>query len=130
MAIDQPIMRSNFSPLVAGGFLAVLLLQWCFSGDATQFQEVGIGDGTSSYYGNVGGAPIHGGTFETIVQVYEGWVSRGKKPVILWLGNSQLHGVNQFQDGDQNSPLLIHEAMGPKGYELLCFSIPNANLGE
>ena len=52
--------RCSFLPLLIGGFVAAVLLYWWFAGKNTQFEDVGLGLGTSSYFGKIAGAPIHG----------------------------------------------------------------------
>ena len=50
-------------------------------------------------------------------------------PVILWLGNSQLHGINQASKGLTSAPEILHEKL-LKDYFLLTISIPNINIQE
>ncbi len=61
--------------------------------------------------------------------------TRGKNDLsayrILWLGNSQLHYINQYKPGDHLSPYWLR--MGwkpPPTLELLGCSLPNANIQE
>lgn len=54
----------------------------------------------------------------------------GSPPAVLWLGNSQLHGVNRYQPGQSTAPMLLHAALAPKGLYLVAYSLPNANAQE
>ncbi len=50
---------------------------------------------------------------------------------ILWLGNSQLHYINQYQQGDHLAPYWLKMGWeSPAMIEPLGFSLPNANLQE
>lgn len=50
---------------------------------------------------------------------------------ILWLGNSQLHYINQYKDGDHLSPYWLRVGWDyPDCFEPLGFSLPNADLQE
>ena len=50
---------------------------------------------------------------------------------VLWLGNSQLHYINQYKEGDHLSPYWLRVQWGfPDCFEPLGFSLPNANLQE
>jgi hypothetical protein len=50
---------------------------------------------------------------------------------LLWLGNSQLHYINQFQDGDHLSPYWLRNYLQKEhSIEPLGFSLANANLQE
>lgn len=54
----------------------------------------------------------------------------GRPPAVLWLGNSQLHGMNRYQPGESTAPMLLHAALVPKGLYLAAYSPPNANTVE
>ena len=45
----------------------------------------------------------------------------------VWLGNSQLHDINDFKDGQQTGPYYASEALG---WPVLGLSLPNASLQE
>lgn len=50
---------------------------------------------------------------------------------MLWLGNSQLHHINQFEPGDRLAPYWLRRAFRcPDTTVPLGFSLPNANLQE
>jgi len=50
---------------------------------------------------------------------------------ILWLGNSQLHYINQYREGDHLAPYWLRRVSGlPACIEPFGFSLPNANLQE
>lgn len=52
-------------------------------------------------------------------------------PVVIWLGNSQLHSINQFKPGDHLAPYwLIEGANCFNCFMPLGISLPNANLQE
>jgi hypothetical protein len=62
---------------------------------------------------------------------------RGKRPcnpsysTILWLGNSQLHYINQYQEGNHLSPYWLRSMWNdPACIETLGCSLPNVNLQE
>lgn len=48
----------------------------------------------------------------------------------LWLGNSQLHSINQIKPGDQPAPSILHKKALDKNKYVLTFSQANANLQE
>jgi hypothetical protein len=54
----------------------------------------------------------------------------GHKRVTLWLGNSQLHTVNQPRPRDKLASLYLHEQLLKHGRHVVTFSQPNANLQE
>ena len=48
----------------------------------------------------------------------------------VWLGNSQIHAINQRQPSDRNAPEILHRSMQKSLGYLVTFSEPNANLQE
>ena len=48
----------------------------------------------------------------------------------LWFGNSQLHAVNRWREGEQNAPPILFRHLAARNVDLLAFSQPNANLQE
>jgi hypothetical protein len=61
----------------------------------------------------------------------EGYLSEfSDAPLILWLGNSQLHAVNQFNEGEQTAIARLHRESIMRGDYTIGMSYPNANLLE
>jgi hypothetical protein len=53
------------------------------------------------------------------------------QPIVVWLGNSQLHTINQFKPGDHLAPYwLIEVASCTDCFLPLGISLPNANMQE
>jgi len=53
------------------------------------------------------------------------------RPIVVWLGNSQLHAINQFKRGDHLAPYwLIEGEHCPDCFLPLGISLPNANMQE
>src|SRR5205814_1627024 len=48
----------------------------------------------------------------------------------IWLGNSQLHAINQSKDGDRSAPELLHAKLRASKNYPVTFSQPSANLQE
>ncbi|MDC0444481.1 hypothetical protein OAM78_04025 [Alphaproteobacteria bacterium] len=53
-----------------------------------------------------------------------------KRPVYLWLGNSQLHTINNYSIGQRPSSYLLHKKLLEADRWLITLSQPNANLIE
>ena len=51
-------------------------------------------------------------------------------PIILWLGNSQLHVINQYTNGEETASKKLHKFLKKKEHYLFTFSQPNSNLQE
>lgn len=53
-----------------------------------------------------------------------------KNDVILWLGNSQLHAINQYKVGDKTGSSILHDSLKIHKKYLLTLSQPNINMQE
>ncbi len=109
------------------GFFVVFSL----TKEKKDFADFALGKETSSYYAKDQEVPIHiGKMVDTEIEaLISGWESRGKKEVILVLGNSQTHGVNQYKDGEKSyNHLLFDRYQGQ--YDVITQSLPNASLQE
>jgi hypothetical protein len=102
-----------------------------FGGVKTNFEEAAtFGAQTTSIFAKEGGHPIHCMDSRDANGCIEGARSRSARNSVLWLGNSQLHAINQMRLGEMNAPPILFESLYPRGLDLLTFSQPNANLQE
>jgi hypothetical protein len=94
-------------------------------------QDLGLGEGTKKVFGKVNDYAIHCSDltdFDLCLKAYE---TNGKNhPVILWLGNSQLHGINNYTSGEQPASSDLYNLFQNKEQYFLTLSQPNANLQE
>ena len=112
----------TFVPLLLGLILAAILLVWGSAGEKTDFGVLAFGDETALVYGQVNREPIHCCDMHELQPCLDGWRSRGGKPVVLWLGNSQLHGLNQAKVGQQVAPELLYPVVDAAGLDVLSVS--------
>jgi len=113
--------------------LAFLVISVYFK-ENTKFEDLALGEHTSSYQGRADTNLIH------VIRINEqeesslvnGWKDRGQKKLIFCFGNSQSSSINQMKEGDVVYPELLHRRFEQEGnlLEVLCHSIPNANLQE
>lgn len=101
------------------------------AGQDIDLDNFALGNSTHSIFASIKGRKVHCRDLtdyeECISPVRD--IARSKK-VILWLGNSQVHAVNQAKPGDQNAPPLLFNMLREQGYYLITLSQPNANLQE
>jgi len=101
------------------------------SGEKINFEDATVnGASTTSIFPEFNGHKIHCQDSRDITNCLNG--NKGLK--ILWLGNSQLHAVNQWELGDKNAIQFFQELLITKGLttnkEVLGMSQPNANMQE
>lgn len=116
--------------IAAGTLIAAAWLVLFSRGPDTNFEDLALGKATTTYYAAVDGHPIHCKTLEDAGTCIEGSRARGLDRVALWLGNSQIHSLNQQQPGDRTASLLLFHPLQARGIDFLTFSQPNANLQE
>ncbi len=92
-----------------------------------RFADFALGPGTSSMRASVDGIPVHCGGVTDGTSCVDAAKDR---PVVLWLGNSQLHGVNQLRPGQENAAPQVYRALRDEGLHAMTFSQGNANLQE
>ncbi len=89
-----------------------------------------MGRFTTSVYAGYQDDTIHGKVISEVPLVVKQAQAREAKERLLWLGNSQLHGVNQYTTGEQNMVAHLASLLHPVQKDLIAFSQPNAHLGE
>lgn len=99
--------------------------------DEDSFEDAALGEQTESFIGQLEGDRVH---CRYLDEEGEECVTRlkARSPdrVTLWLGNSQLHAINQPKPRDELSSVQIARALRPKDIDLIAYSQPNANLQE
>lgn len=117
--------------LVAGLVLGISVFAVGYVGKRTNFGDArAMGTQTSSIFAKVGGFPIHCECGSGAEDCLAGIRSRRAHHSVMWLGNSQLHAVNQLRPGEENAPAILFRKLGLRGYDLVTFSQGNANFQE
>ncbi len=125
----KSVAKLDALALAAGSTIAALALI-AFAGSARDdFAELALGRETRSLYAEMDGVPIHCKAVPDARACVDGHATRGGRAV-LWLGNSQLHGVNQLKPGDETAPATLHRVERARGRDVLAFSQPNASPQE
>jgi hypothetical protein len=122
--------RLELAALIGGALLALFVLHSRFVGQAIAFEDLALGEDTVSYFAQVDGDPIHCIDLGDADPCLRGYERRGRRPVILWLGNSQLHAVNQLEPGQETAAPHLFRRFAAEGTDFVTFSQPNANLQE
>jgi hypothetical protein len=112
---------------LALGLLAVPLLT---PPRLENFEDLALGQGTTAVYATVDGKPIHCKHMVDAQGCLDTHRRSGGLPVILWLGNSQVHGINQYKEGEETAPAILFPRLRERGLHLVTFTQPNANLQE
>lgn len=114
----------------SGAVVGLILLAFLFSPQDTNFEELALGGLSASVMASANGYRIHCGDSRDVALCLAGVQAAGFPNVVLWLGNSQLHAVNQLKNGETNAPRKMFDGLIKHGYYLMTLSQPNANLQE
>ncbi len=110
---------------------AFVCLALAFSGKKTDFEDAAtMGAETTTVMPSVEGHKIHCYDSRDAEDCISGAKARKAQRSVLWLGNSQLHAINQWKNGETNASAILFESLKKAGLDLTTFSQPNANLQE
>lgn len=93
-------------------------------------QAAAVGADTIDYYAHNGDYAVHCGDATDIANCLAGVEYRALEHNALWLGNSQLHAINQLKQDEVSASHLLHYALLEQNWDLITLSQPNANLQE
>jgi len=117
-------------PLVLGTVVALVLLQIARTEILTKLDEAAFGRDTQNVLSQVNGEQVSCMYASDSPKCVEGYGKYASLPAILWLGNSQLAAINRYKSGDRTASTLLHEKLRERGYYVVSYSQPNANLFE
>ncbi|MDC0988829.1 hypothetical protein OAR24_05340 [Candidatus Pelagibacter sp.] len=127
------IFKENGMSILVGLLMGILILNFFLpkKGSQIPLEEFALGKNTKTSMASVGNKKIHCSDLKDLNFCIEGYkIDRNNSPVILWLGNSQLHAINQYQLGNETAAPQIHRILKEYNFHTLTLSQPNANLQE
>lgn len=107
-----------------------LLLDYLVAATAPNFETLALGDQTQSVYGSYDGDKIFCGSPAELPECLAPAARRNLPRRVVWLGNSQLHAINQTRPGQVTAPVLLAQTLRPRGVEVQALSFPNGSLAE
>ena len=112
------------------GFLILFFFQPTDSKNQ-KFEELALGNENTPFFAENNGHKIHCQDFFDIANCLKDIYQIDKNnDIYLWLGNSQLHAINQYKSGQNSASLKLHKKLIKNNKYLITFSQPNANLQE
>jgi hypothetical protein len=120
-------------PLISIGVglvFSILLLLLASSGKTNNFEDLALGKNNVPVYAEYHGTRIHCTGVDDANLCLQGARERHLPNMALWLGNSQLHAINQYKPGQENAPPILFRILTNKCVDLLTFSQPNASFQE
>ena len=130
---DSKISLAEKITFIIGIILSFITLYWVSSSikNNINFNDLALGEETVSYFGTVKNKRVHCMDGNDLDLCLDSYFNHGKKnDVTLWLGNSQLHAINQKQKGQETATVKLHKLATKYKEYLISVSQPNANLQE
>ena len=118
---------------IIGIIVGFIILYWISSSNKIKlnFEDLALGEDTTSHFGKIENLHVHCQDESDLNLCLDSYFSYGKKNnVTLWLGNSQLHSINQFKKGQETATIKLHKLAKKFDEHLISISQPNANLQE
>lgn len=128
-----PILQDRWHliAIILGATMAIIFLSVKYGHHQINFEDAHVmGAETSEIKYAMNGFKIHCGDSRDAHECLTGLNQAPHKNVALWLGNSQLHAVNQLQPNQLNAPPIAFKQFDREQIYLMAFSQPNANLQE
>ena len=131
--MNKNLSKKNGISILIGLLMGILLLNFFLpkKGSEIRLEEFALGENTKKSMASVGNINIHCNDLKDLNLCIEGHkVDKNNSPVILWLGNSQLHAINQYQPGNETAAPQIFRILKEYNFHTLTLSQANANLQE
>jgi hypothetical protein len=126
-------VKQGWLTFLIGLLIGIILLYLFLPNNSSEirFEELALGKENKTVMADFNKKRIHCSGLSDIDLCLRGYNANDyPSPVIIWLGNSQLHAINQYRAGDETAALQIHRELKKDNFYTLTFSQPNANLQE
>ena len=127
----NPVIINHLLPLIITIFFSIYFLNILVEDKKIKFNELALGKDTNTVFANrVSDNKIHCTTPSDL----ECLIGYNKKfltmDLAIWIGNSQLHAINQAANSDVVAPELLHRELKNFNKYLITYSLPNVSLLE
>ena len=124
------LKNRSLAVIIISCFLSLLLFTFFLSKNVSRVdaENLGLGQATSSYYPVINDLKIH--CNDANINECTSFYEDKKTLATLWLGNSQLHGINQMKAGDVTASELLYSMLAPHDMNLVTISMGNTSLLE
>ena len=120
----------NLIILILTFILIIFLLGFFVNSIDSDFENLAINNQTSVKYSNLlNNRKIHCGS-PIDNKCLKDYTKFDDKELIVLLGNSQLHAINEMKKGDLVAPELLHQELLKKNKYLITYSAPNISILE
>ena len=128
----KSFISSSIKTLILGLIVGIILLYLFLPNDSRiKFEDLALGVDTKSIFALVNNKKVHCHDMNDSKDCIDSYYKYGSaQSVILWLGNSQVHAINQPKSNAETAAIKLHRKFQIEGKYFLTYSQPNANLQE
>ena len=111
--LNKPVVQSS-TPIFIGSLIGIGFLYYLsvVINVDLNLEELALGEENTASFSSVDEDKIHCGDLRDAQQCIDNYYGNAVgDEVVLWLGNSQLHTINQMEDGDELSSSILHKAV-------------------
>tara|TARA_B100001758_G_C18416994_1_gene621021 strand:- start:6720 stop:7847 length:1128 start_codon:yes stop_codon:yes gene_type:complete len=127
------MIKNPIFPIISlffGILISNLILSFFLSDIKINTEEDLLNPGTSTLFEKINNKKIHCKDSRDINECFDSAKSSGFNENVLWLGNSQIHALNQYKEGQPAAPSILHNNLRRDSLNLITMSFGNANLQE
>ena len=96
-----------------------------------RFEDLALGMENTATFGQADALAVHCSDLADLGKCLLSYERAGsRQPVLLWLGNSQVHAINQIKPGEETAAPELHRKFQVTSEYFLTLSQPNASLQE
>ena len=129
MILERSALSLIF-PMLLGGGISLVILTGMIPKSEVNYDELALGENNAVVYAQVDGVGIHCQNFIDAAICFDGYRASSKEDVVLLLGNSQIHAINQKKHDEKTVVPILHRKFKENSKHFLAFSQPNASLQE
>ncbi len=111
-------------------FLLSFVIILAYFHETTNFENLALGVYTRAYYAKFNNIPIHAMGTRNREEIIKGSKVRNAKDIVLLIGNSQTHSINQYKKGNVTFPELLADSLNKKSIDIIASSVPNATMED
>jgi len=121
------MLSSKIFQITIALLIAMVLISTFFNHNI-KFEDLALGGQTKVYLARKDTQLIHFDNFSDFYKIEKSWNYFGGKNIILCLGNSQTHSINQMKSKEVTYVQMLSDTIKDK--EVIAFTLPNISLQE
>ena len=95
--------KHHFACLLIGTAIGAVVIGGMLRKPSGNLDEVALAANTQSVFSQRDSLPIHIDRLGDLPQLAQSLSAQSRSTFVLWLGNSQLHAINQRHDGEEKT---------------------------